>query len=80
MSWETTIGLEIHVQLSTKTKLFSGASTQFGSNPNTQVDSENMMSSKKVLPRKSIGQKRTPVEKMPTTKNTWSTSTTIRKS
>ena len=38
MSWETTIGLEIHVQLSTKTKLFSGASTQFGSNPNTQVD------------------------------------------
>ena len=25
MSWETTIGLEIHVQLSTKTKLFSGA-------------------------------------------------------
>jgi len=38
VSWETTIGLEIHVQLSTKTKLFSGASTQFGSNPNTQVD------------------------------------------
>ena len=38
MSWETTIGLEIHVQLSTKTKLFSGASTQFGSNPNSQVD------------------------------------------
>ena len=38
MTWETGIGLEDHVQLSTKTKLFSGASTTFGSEPNTQVD------------------------------------------
>ena len=38
MNWETVIGLEVHVQLSTKTKLFSGASTSFGSEPNTQVD------------------------------------------
>ena len=38
MTWETVIGLEVHVQLSTKTKLFSGASTSFGSEPNTQVD------------------------------------------
>ncbi|MDG1721325.1 MAG: Asp-tRNA(Asn)/Glu-tRNA(Gln) amidotransferase subunit GatB [SAR86 cluster bacterium] len=38
MTWETVIGLEVHVQLSTKTKLFSGASTTFGSEPNTQVD------------------------------------------
>ena len=38
MSWETVIGLEVHVQLSTKTKLFSGASTGFGAEPNTQVD------------------------------------------
>ncbi|MBL6902988.1 MAG: Asp-tRNA(Asn)/Glu-tRNA(Gln) amidotransferase subunit GatB [SAR86 cluster bacterium] len=38
MTWETIIGLEVHVQLSTKTKLFSGASTTFGSEPNTQVD------------------------------------------
>ena len=30
MSWETVIGLETHVQLSTKTKLFSRASTAFG--------------------------------------------------
>lgn len=37
MQWETVIGLEIHVQLATKTKLFSGASTQFGSEPNTQA-------------------------------------------
>tara|TARA_B100001057_G_scaffold280822_1_gene281244 strand:+ start:8476 stop:9903 length:1428 start_codon:yes stop_codon:yes gene_type:complete len=38
MSWETVIGLEVHAQLSTKTKLFSSASTKFGSEPNTQVD------------------------------------------
>ena len=38
MSWETVIGLEVHVQLSKKTKLFSGASTGFGAEPNTQVD------------------------------------------
>jgi len=38
MSWETVIGLEVHVQLSTNTKLFSGASTTFGSEPNTNVD------------------------------------------
>ena len=35
--WEAVIGLEIHVQLSTKTKLFSGASTKFGALPNTQA-------------------------------------------
>ena len=38
MSWETVIGLEVHVQLSTNTKLFSGASTTFGAEPNTNVD------------------------------------------
>ena len=38
MNWETVIGLEIHVQLSTKTKLFSAADTKFGSEQNTQVD------------------------------------------
>lgn len=38
MSWETVIGLEIHVQLSTKSKLFSGGSTGFGAEPNTHVD------------------------------------------
>ena len=38
MSWETVIGLEVHAQLSTNTKLFSTASTKFGSEPNTQVD------------------------------------------
>ncbi len=37
MSWETVIGLEIHVQLSTKTKIFSSASTKFGSEPNSQA-------------------------------------------
>ena len=35
-NWEAVIGLEIHVQLSTKSKLFSGASTNFGALPNTQ--------------------------------------------
>ena len=38
MRWETVIGLEIHVQLSTKSKLFSGGSTGFGAEPNTHVD------------------------------------------
>jgi aspartyl-tRNA(Asn)/glutamyl-tRNA(Gln) amidotransferase subunit B len=38
MQWEIVIGLEIHAQLSTKTKIFSGASTAFGAEPNTQAD------------------------------------------
>ena len=38
MNWETVIGLEIHVQLSTNSKLFSGGSTGFGAEPNTHVD------------------------------------------
>ncbi len=37
MQWETVIGLEIHVQLATKTKIFSGASTAFGAAPNSQA-------------------------------------------
>lgn len=37
MAWETVIGLEIHVQLATKTKIFSGSSTAFGAEPNTQA-------------------------------------------
>ena len=37
MEWDTVIGLEVHVQLKTKSKLFSGASTAFGSAPNTQT-------------------------------------------
>ncbi|MBT4159886.1 MAG: Asp-tRNA(Asn)/Glu-tRNA(Gln) amidotransferase subunit GatB [Gammaproteobacteria bacterium] len=35
--WEVVIGLEIHVQLSTESKIFSGASTKFGASPNTQA-------------------------------------------
>ncbi len=38
MAWETVIGLEVHVQLSTKSKLFSGSSTRFGAEPNTQAN------------------------------------------
>lgn len=37
MQWETVIGLEVHVQLATKTKIFSGSSTAFGAEPNTQA-------------------------------------------
>jgi len=37
MSWETVIGLEIHAQLATRSKIFSGASTAFGAEPNTQA-------------------------------------------
>ena len=37
MSYQTVIGLEIHVQLKTKSKIFSGASTSFGNEPNTQA-------------------------------------------
>lgn len=35
--WETVIGLEVHAQVVSKAKLFSGASTEFGAEPNTQV-------------------------------------------
>jgi aspartyl-tRNA(Asn)/glutamyl-tRNA(Gln) amidotransferase subunit B len=37
MSWETVIGLEVHVQLATRSKIFSGSSTAFGAEPNTQA-------------------------------------------
>lgn len=37
MEWEAVIGLEIHAQLATKSKIFSGASTAFGAEPNTQA-------------------------------------------
>ncbi len=37
MEWETVIGLETHAQLSTRSKIFSGASTAFGAAPNTQA-------------------------------------------
>lgn len=37
MEWETVIGLEIHAQLSTSSKIFSGAATTYGAQPNTQA-------------------------------------------
>ncbi|MFK5986902.1 MAG: Asp-tRNA(Asn)/Glu-tRNA(Gln) amidotransferase subunit GatB [Pseudomonadota bacterium] len=37
MQWEVVIGLEIHTQLATKSKIFSGASTAYGAEPNTQA-------------------------------------------
>ena len=35
--WEIVIGLEVHAQVTSASKLFSGASTEFGAEPNTQV-------------------------------------------
>ncbi|HAK51817.1 MAG TPA: Asp-tRNA(Asn)/Glu-tRNA(Gln) amidotransferase GatCAB subunit B, partial [Gammaproteobacteria bacterium] len=37
MEWETVIGLEIHVQLRTQSKIFSGSSIAFGAAPNIQA-------------------------------------------
>src|SRR5262245_64948019 len=37
MTWETVIGLEIHAQLATRTKIFSGSATAYGAPPNTQA-------------------------------------------
>jgi len=42
MQWETVIGLEIHVQLNTASKIFSGSSTDFGQSPNTQANAVDM--------------------------------------
>lgn len=38
MQWETVIGLEIHAQLATNSKIFSGSSTAYGAEPNTQAN------------------------------------------
>ena len=38
MEWESIIGLEVHVSLSTKSKLFSGTASTFGAEPNTQAN------------------------------------------
>jgi len=37
MQWETVIGLEVHLQLATQSKIFSGSATTFGAQPNTQA-------------------------------------------
>ena len=37
MSWEAVIGLEIHVQLATQSKIFSGSATAYGAEPNVQA-------------------------------------------
>ena len=41
MQWETVIGLEIHTQLATNSKIFSGASTAFGAEPKVILTGKN---------------------------------------
>ena len=38
VAWETVIGLEIHAQLATRSKIFSGSSTAYGAAPNVQAN------------------------------------------
>ena len=38
VNWEVVVGLEVHAELATVTKLFSGAPNAFGSEPNTNID------------------------------------------
>jgi aspartyl-tRNA(Asn)/glutamyl-tRNA(Gln) amidotransferase subunit B len=42
MTWETIMGLEVHLQLATQSKIFSGSSTQFGAPPNVQANAVDM--------------------------------------
>ena len=37
MQWEMVLGLEVHTQLATKSKLFSAAATEYGAKPNNQA-------------------------------------------
>ena len=37
MKWDVVIGLEVHAQLATESKIFSGAATAYGAEPNTQA-------------------------------------------
>ncbi|MCC6434820.1 MAG: Asp-tRNA(Asn)/Glu-tRNA(Gln) amidotransferase subunit GatB [Acidimicrobiales bacterium] len=54
--WETVIGLEVHAELATRTKLFSSARNHFGSEPNTNIDpvSLGLPGSLPVLNRKAV--------------------------
>ena len=40
MSWETVMGLEVHLQLATQSKIFSGSATAFGAAPNAVAEPE----------------------------------------
>ena len=42
--WEVVIGLEVHAQVTSKSKLFSGASTEFGGEPNSHVTTDKAVS------------------------------------
>lgn len=43
MEYEVVMGLEVHVELSTKTKIFCGCSTEFGGEPNSHTDRKSVV-------------------------------------
>ena len=74
-SWEIILGLEVHAQVVSKSKLFSGAATEFGAEPNTQVSLVDAAMAVRVL-RSRVTRSGDPVSCKDGTRRTLSTSST----